>query len=700
MYELASWSRHRQAAAAALALALIGLTGRADAQTLLSQGRPTVASSAETAAFSAANAVDGSTATRWSSLFSDPQWIYVDLGSVATVTRVVLNWEAAFGRAYQVQVSNDASAWTTLYTTTTGTGGINDLAVSGSGRYVRMNGTQRGTAWGYSLWEFQVYGTAGGGQAPYGGTARAIPGTIQAEHYDTGGEGVAYHDTTSGNSGGQLRTDGVDIETTTDTGGGQDVGWTAAGEWLEYTVNVGTSGSYTLEARVASLSTGGTLHVEMDGGNVSGIVTLPSTGGWQNWTTVSKAVTLSAGPHVMRLALDSGGFNVNWLRFTGGTPTNCTTLPSVPTGLGSPSRTSNSVSLSWNASTPGPNCTVLYRVFRNGTQVTQISTTSTTVGGLAANTQYSFSVAAVNEFGSSAQSSPISVTTSPGGRTMEVMTWVPSYSQATWKAALQANTGGANNPRNTLTRIGGQFWQVQSNGTTVLGVPASDVTWTVNFAHANGIKFLICVHNYVNGWNWGVAASAFGPNRTALVNHLAGLVTQWGADGVDVDFEGNLAGDPNRAEFAAFIRELGTRLHSMGKELTVDIFPYIWNQPAITWIGDWVGYADGINSMGYDGLSGGGCGEVWQPYRYQQDTVLAAGYRCDQFDMGMPGWTGTWGCGGLGTNTLAHVNELRSGSYNRFPTSVAIWDAQFNGAGWLSPQVWDGLKAIRMSTCP
>ncbi|HEX6739208.1 MAG TPA: carbohydrate-binding protein, partial [Vicinamibacteria bacterium] len=412
-----------------------------------------MASSTETAQFPAANAVDGSTTTRWASLFSDPQWIYVDLGSTATVTRVVLNWEAAFGRAYQIQVSNDASAWTTVYSTTTGAGGINDVAVSGSGRYVRMNGTQRGTAWGYSLWEFQVYGTTGGGgQAPYLGTARAIPGTIQAEHYDTGGEGVAYHDTTAGNTGGQLRTDGVDIQATTDTGGGQNVGWTAAGEWLEYTVNVGTGGAYTLEARAASESTGGTLHVEMDGANVSGTVTVPSTGGWQNWTTVSKAVTLSAGSHVMRLALDSGGYNLNWLRFTSGTTGNCTTLPSVPTGLGSPSKTSSTVSLAWSASTPGANCTVSYRVFQNGAQVTQVSTTSATVSGLAANTTYSFSVAAVNQFGSSAQSGALSVTTSAATKNMEVMTWVPSYSQSTWKAALQANTGGANNPRNTLTR--------------------------------------------------------------------------------------------------------------------------------------------------------------------------------------------------------------------------------------------------------
>ncbi len=674
-------------------LALVSVA--AGAQTLLSQGRPAVASSTESSSYPAASAVDGSTSTRWSSQFSDPQWIYVDLGASSTITRVVLNWEAAYGRAYQIQVSNDASSWSTVYSTTSATGGVNDLSVSASGRYVRIYGTQRGTVYGYSLWELQVYG-ASGGQAPYGGTPRAIPGTIQAEDYDTGGEGVAYHDTTAGNSGGQYRSDGVDIEVTTDSGAGYDVGWTDVGEWLEYTVNVAASGSYTLDLRAASLSTGGTLHVEMDGANVTGTVTLPSTGGWQNWTTVSKAVSLTAGGHIMRVAIDSAGFNLNWLRFTSGTPGTCATLPSVPTGLASPSQTTSSVNLTWNASTPGANCTVSYRVFQNGSQATQVSTTSASIAGLAAGTTYSFTVAAVNQFGSSAQSGAIPVKTASAGKGMEVMTWVPSYSQSVWMAALNANTGGSYNPRNTLTRVAGQFFQVQANGTLVQGVPDSDVQWVVDYANANGIKFLICTHNYIDNWDWGTAASAFGSNRTALVNNLVNLVNRWGAAGVDVDFEGNLAGDPNRTEYGAFIRELGTRLHAMGKELTVDIFPYIWNQPNMNWTSDWVGYVDGVNSMGYDSLYGGGTS--WQAYSWQQNTVLAAGYKCNQFDMGMPGWTGSWGAGGLGTSTLAHVDELRSSAYVAQPTSVAIWDAQFNGAGWLSADVWNGLHAIRMTT--
>jgi len=127
--------------------------------TLLSQGHTAVASSLENSSFPASNAVDGNTGTRWSSAFSDPQWIYVDLGATHTISQVVLQWEAAYGKAFQIQTSNDASSWTTIYSTTTGSGGTQTLNVSGSGRYVRMYGTARGTQYGYSLWEFQVYGS-------------------------------------------------------------------------------------------------------------------------------------------------------------------------------------------------------------------------------------------------------------------------------------------------------------------------------------------------------------------------------------------------------------------------------------------------------------------------------------------------------------------------------------------------------------
>jgi hypothetical protein len=127
--------------------------------TLLSQGRPATASSTENAGFPAANAVDGNTGTRWSSAFSDPQWVQVDLGATHSISQVVLNWEAAYGTAFQIQTSNNAATWTSVYSTTTGTGGVQTLNVTGSGRYLRIYGTARGTPYGYSLWELGVYGT-------------------------------------------------------------------------------------------------------------------------------------------------------------------------------------------------------------------------------------------------------------------------------------------------------------------------------------------------------------------------------------------------------------------------------------------------------------------------------------------------------------------------------------------------------------
>ena len=121
---------------------------------------PTTASSTESAAYPAADATDGNTGTRWSSAFSDPQWLEVDLGSSQSICQVGLNWETAYATAFQIQVSTDNTNWTTIYSTTTGTGGNQTLSVTGTGRYIRMYGTARATPYGYSLWEFQVHTTS------------------------------------------------------------------------------------------------------------------------------------------------------------------------------------------------------------------------------------------------------------------------------------------------------------------------------------------------------------------------------------------------------------------------------------------------------------------------------------------------------------------------------------------------------------
>ncbi|MFF9425000.1 glycosyl hydrolase family 8 [Streptomyces sp. NPDC014746] len=159
-----------------LAVPLTVLPQAQAADGLVSGGKQVTASSVETSAFGPGLAVDGSASTRWASAEgADPQWIRIDLGARHTISRVKLNWEDAYGKAYRVQTSDDGSAWTDVYSTTAGDGATDDLTVSGSGRYVRLYATGRGTPYGYSLWEFEVYGAPGGGTGGGGGTGPAVP---------------------------------------------------------------------------------------------------------------------------------------------------------------------------------------------------------------------------------------------------------------------------------------------------------------------------------------------------------------------------------------------------------------------------------------------------------------------------------------------------------------------------------------------
>lgn len=153
------------ALAVTVLLALVGLGGSpaqpaaAAANALISQSRPVTASSIESAQTPAGAVNDGDLTTRWASAWSDPQWIQIDLGGTASISQVVLHWEAAYASAFQLQVSPDAAMWTPIYSTSTATGGVQTLNVTGSGRYIRMLGTTRATGYGYSLYEFQVYGS-------------------------------------------------------------------------------------------------------------------------------------------------------------------------------------------------------------------------------------------------------------------------------------------------------------------------------------------------------------------------------------------------------------------------------------------------------------------------------------------------------------------------------------------------------------
>jgi beta-glucanase (GH16 family)/uncharacterized protein involved in high-affinity Fe2+ transport len=203
--------------------------------------------------------------------------------------------------------------------------------------YVQSTGVQFGPTSTYT-WTRGSGGGTTGGEAPYGGTAAAIPGTVQAENYDTGGQAVAYNVTSTNGTGNSYRSDGVDLEATTDTGGGYDLGWTTGGQWFKYTVNVATAGTYTVTFRVAAPSAvSDAFHISNSAGtNLSGAVAAPATGGWQTWTSVTATVTLPAGQQTLTFNQDTAGWNLNWFSFAsagGGTGTgNCSSVSDITVG--------------------------------------------------------------------------------------------------------------------------------------------------------------------------------------------------------------------------------------------------------------------------------------------------------------------------------------------------------------------------------
>lgn len=156
-------------------------------------------------------------------------------------------------------------------------------------------------------------------QGPYEGTPHIVPGKIELEHFDVGGNGYAYYDSSTGSETGvSFRDDeDVDIEECSDTGGGYNLGWTAAGEWLEYTVNVASAGTYDIELRAACSESDRSVSLSSDGNTIASF-DIPNTGGWQEWETITvKDIELDEGEQVIRLTIgDENYVNLNYIEFT------------------------------------------------------------------------------------------------------------------------------------------------------------------------------------------------------------------------------------------------------------------------------------------------------------------------------------------------------------------------------------------------
>ncbi|WNV85942.1 discoidin domain-containing protein [Umezawaea sp. Da 62-37] len=169
-------NRHRLVLVAVLVSLLAALltaatTPAVAADVVVSQNKPVTASSSESAGTAAGAAVDGNDGTRWSSAFAAEQWFQVDLGSATRISQVAVNWESAYAKAFTIQLSTDGGNYTQVYATTAGTGGRQSIPVTGTARYVRVDLTQRALpSYGYSMWEFQVFG-AGAATSAVAGVA-------------------------------------------------------------------------------------------------------------------------------------------------------------------------------------------------------------------------------------------------------------------------------------------------------------------------------------------------------------------------------------------------------------------------------------------------------------------------------------------------------------------------------------------------
>lgn len=240
------------------------------------------------------------------------------------------------GQQVDLNASEPLATWTssnTAVATVTITGLVTARA-AGTATITAKYRSDRGTA----LITVQAVST------PFLVTPVSLPGIVQAEDFDNGGEGVAYHDTTAGNAGGAYRTTvNVDLAPMSSDGNGYHVGWFAAGEWLAYSVTVPTAGTYAFGLRFANAGSGATGHLEVDGADVTGGYTFPSTGAWSVWQTLTRSVQLSAGRHLLRLVMDTGntgsanGADVNWMQFTTATVPPTCFYSAMPATLSYPS---------------------------------------------------------------------------------------------------------------------------------------------------------------------------------------------------------------------------------------------------------------------------------------------------------------------------------------------------------------------------
>jgi hypothetical protein len=250
---------------------------------------------------------------------------------------------------------------------------------------------------------YQIYPP--GPATPFSGSAIVAPGLIQAEDFDRGDPGRAYYDLDRRNYTGLYRDTGVGIGAVETEEGGYFVGWTHAGEWTQYSLQLSSAGSYEAQIRLACPDDGASFHLEMDGVDITGPIAMPNTGGWNAWQTISIAgLPLGAGPHVLRLVFDADSANgsagnVDWIRLVN------RSLPAVPTGLVASARSEFAISLNWTDNADNEEGYIIERQGPDGVwtvvATVPLDTAAYKDTGLTPSTTYAYRVRAVNSSGSS-----------------------------------------------------------------------------------------------------------------------------------------------------------------------------------------------------------------------------------------------------------------------------------------------------------
>ncbi|HZL33789.1 MAG TPA: NPCBM/NEW2 domain-containing protein [Tepidisphaeraceae bacterium] len=448
-----------------------------------------------------------------------------------------------------------------------GDGTGSGATVYGNGLYAHGSGGSWSTLPGgnviFSPWSTAPNGTE---RAAYWGAPASDGAPIQVEDYDQGGEGIAYHDLDKANNGGKYRTaEGVDLEACTDAGGGYNVGWTAAGEWLGYTVNLTQSGTFRADFRVADgYALGGTFHLQVDGQNVTGAMTVPATGGWQNWQTISKAgINLAAGVHDMRIVFDTNGTsasvgNFNWFQLTNTTPS---PLPGTPTNLAAVATGASSVNLTWTDASTNQTGVKIERSV-DGVNFTQIALASATATSYTdttpvAGTSYSYRVVATNGAGDSAPSNSASVV-------MPMIPAAPTNLAATALSATQVNLTWTDNAPGTEAGFiiqrsadGINFSQI---GIAPRGVATySDTSTTANVTYT----YRVAATNLAGASAYSNTASATTPAVTATTTYLSDMnwvsaTAGWGS----VQKNATVVGNTITLKGVTYAKGLGTHAAS------------------------------------------------------------------------------------------------------------------------------------------